>query len=194
MIALTKWQKILATMFDLCSGQAKPLQYEDIVVEAFKKYSEDFQLRGYPQYPDSSDAHKQLYEMKKKGLLRTANKTFELTERGLEVAKQMFHDSSAVNKDRLTKQEESEIRRILASAAFRLFQAEQGDSILDTDFYDYLGVTVRTSRGDFQGRLNNVKHAVQAHAEKRNDIISLALKNLHDFLLERFKEEIEYRR
>jgi len=194
MIALTKWQKILATMFDLCSGQAKPLQYEDIVVEAFKKYSEDFQLRGYPQYPDSSDAHKQLYEMKKKGLLRTANKTFELTERGLEVAKQMFHDSSAVNKDRLTKQEESEIRRILASAAFRFFQAEQGDSILDTDFYDYLGVTVRTSRGDFQGRLNNVKHAVQAHAEKRNDKISLSLKNLHDFLIERFKEEIEYRR
>lgn len=49
MIALTKWQKILATMFDLCGGEMKPLQYEDIVVEAFKKYSEDFQLRGYPQ-------------------------------------------------------------------------------------------------------------------------------------------------
>ena len=54
MIALTKWQKILATMFDLCGGTAKPLQYEDIVVEAFKKYSEDFQLRVYPQYPNLS--------------------------------------------------------------------------------------------------------------------------------------------
>ena len=194
MNTLTKWQKILATLFSLSGGRAKSLQYEDIVVEAFKKYSEDFQLRGYPQYPDSSDAHKQLYEMKKKGLLRTANKTFELTERGLEVAKQMFHDSSAVNKDRLTKQEESEIGRILTSAAFRFFQAEQGNSILDTDFYDYLGVTVRTSRGDFQGRLNTVKHAIQAHAEKRNDKTSLALKILHDFLVERFKEEIEYRR
>jgi hypothetical protein len=37
MIALTKWQKILATMYDLCGGEMKPLQYEDIVVEAFKK-------------------------------------------------------------------------------------------------------------------------------------------------------------
>lgn len=194
MIVLTKWQKILATMFDLCGGEAKPLQYEDIVVEAFKKYPEDFQLRGYPQFPDSSDAHKQLYEMKKKGLLRTANKTFELTERGLEVAEQMFHNSSTVNKDRLTKQEESEIKRILTSAAFEFFKAGQGNSILDTDFYDYLGVTVRTSRGDFQGRLSNVKHAVQAHAEKRNDEVSTALTNLHDFLTERFKEEIEYRR
>jgi hemerythrin len=194
MIALTKWQKILATMYDLCGGEMKPLQYEDIVVEAFKKYTEDFQLRGYPQYPDSSDAHKQLYEMKKKGLLRTANKTFELTERGLEVAKQMFHDTTAENKDRLTKQEEAEIKRILNSAAFRLFQDKQDDSILDTDFYDYLGVTVRTSRGDFQGRLSNVEHAVKAHAEKRNDKLSAVLKDLHKFLSEKFKEEIEYRR
>lgn len=190
-----RWQKILATMFDLCGGQAKPLQYEDIVVEAFKKYPGDFQLRGYPQYPDSSDVHKSLYdEMKKKGLVRSANKMFELTERGLEVAKQMFHDSSVVNKDRLTIQENSEIERILNSAAFRFFQVRQANSILDTDFYDYLGATVRTSRGDFQGRLSNVKHAIQAHAEKRNDEISLALKKLHEFLVERFKEEIEYRR
>jgi hypothetical protein len=61
MIALTKWQKILATMFDLCGGQAKSIQYEDIVVAAFKKYPEDFQLCAYPQYPDSSDARKQLF-------------------------------------------------------------------------------------------------------------------------------------
>lgn len=158
------------------------------------KYSEDFQLRGYPQYPDSSDAHKQLYEMKKKGLLRTANKTFELTERGLEVAKRMFHNAPAENKDRLTKQEEAEIKRILNSAAFGFFKAGQENSILDTDFYDYLGVTVRTSRGDFQGRLSNVKHAVKVHAEKRNDELSLTLKDLHRFLSEKFKEEIEYRR
>ena len=48
-------------MFDLCGGQAKSLQYEDIVVASFKKCPEDFQLRGYPQYPDSSDAHNQLF-------------------------------------------------------------------------------------------------------------------------------------
>ncbi|MGI9035122.1 MAG: hypothetical protein ACR2GD_03675 [Pyrinomonadaceae bacterium] len=182
-------------MFDLCGGEMKPLQYEDIVVEAFNKYPEDFQLRGYPHYPDSSDVHKSLYdEMKKKGLVRSANKMFELTEHGLEVAKRMFHNAPAENKDRLTKQEEAEIKRILNSAAFGFFKAGQENSILDTDFYDYLGVTVRTSRGDFQGRLSNVKHAVKVHAEKRNDELSLTLKDLHRFLSEKFKEEIEYRR
>ncbi len=63
MQTLSKPQKLLAVMFDLCKGEPKALQYEDIVVTAFTRYPEDFQLRGYPQYPDSSDIHKPLYKM-----------------------------------------------------------------------------------------------------------------------------------
>src|SRR2546426_12234969 len=114
---LSKPQKILTVMFDLCEGEPKALQYEDIVVSAFKQYPEDFQLRGYPQYPDSSDIHKPLYDMKRQGLVRSANKRFELTERGLEVAMQMVHSPNHGNKDRFTKQEEGEINRVVNSAA-----------------------------------------------------------------------------
>jgi hypothetical protein len=169
------------------------LQYEDIVVAAFKHYPEDFQLRGYPQYPDSSDVHKPLYEMKQQGLLRSANKTFELTARGLEVAAKLMH-SETENKDRLTKLEESEINRIVSSAAFGLFQEGRRDSILDTDFYEYLGVTVRTSRANCLGRLSNVEHAVAAHEQKRADKLSQALRALHDFLLSKFRNDIEARK
>ena len=48
----SKPEKILAVMFDLSKAESKALQYEDIVVEAFKRYPEDFQLRGYPHYPE----------------------------------------------------------------------------------------------------------------------------------------------
>ncbi len=100
MSSLSKPQKILAVMFELCRGEHKALQYEDIVVAAFKRYPEDFQLRGYPQFPDSSDIHKPLYKMKGEGLVRSANKTFELTERGIEVAARLVHAAPS-NQDRL---------------------------------------------------------------------------------------------
>jgi hypothetical protein len=190
---LSKPQKILGVMFDLCRGENKALQYEDIVVAAFKRYPEDFQLRGYPQYPDSSDIHKPLYEMKSQGLVRSANKTFELTQRGLEVASKLVH-SNVKDKDRLTKQEENEIHRVLNSAAFRLFQEGRKESILDTDFYEYLGITVRTSRANCYGRLNNVEHAITAHAKKRADNLSPALQSLHEFLISKFKGEIDSRK
>jgi hypothetical protein len=193
MQTLSKPQRILAVMFDLCKGEPKPILYEDIVVAAFQRYPEDFQLRGYPQYPDSSDIHKPLYKMKSEGLVRSANKTFQLTERGLQLASTLGHTAST-NQDRLTKTEESEINRILGGAAFRLFQDGKRDSILDTDFYEYLGVTVRTSRANCFGRLANVEHAIVSFEKKKVEGKSTPLRLLHDFLTAKFKSDIEDRK
>lgn len=192
MQTLSKPQKILAVMYDLCKGEPKAILYEDIVVAAFHRYPEDFQLRGYPQYPDSSDIHKPLYKMKGEGLLRSANKTFQLTERGLQTASKLVH-SESTNQDRLTKREEAEINRILGSAAFKLFQEGKKDSVLDTDFYEYLGVTVRTSRANCNGRLANVEHAIGSFEAKKVEGKSTPLRSLHDFLVSKFKSDIEDR-
>lgn len=190
MKSLSKPQKILAVMHELCGGELRPLQYEDIVVAAYRRYREDFQLRGYPEYPDSSDIHKPLYEMKRQGLVRSANKMFELTSRGFEVASQLGHGDSQ-SKDRLTKPEEQEIQRITGAAAFTLFESGKQDQILDTDFYTFLGVSVRTSPNEIRGRLANVEHAIKAHKAKRNDEVSAALLRLHEFLLSKFRPEID---
>lgn len=193
MKATSKPLKILSVMFELSDGASRPLQYEDIVVMAFKKYPEDFQLRGYPQYPDSSDIHKPLYSMKRDGLVRSANKSFLLTPQGIEVAKRLVNGPDS-SRDRLTKPEEHEIARILKSQAFLLFTNGEPSRVLDTDFYDYLGVSVRTPKGEFQGRIASVEGAVAAHAAKRNDPVSAQLKTLHSWITTRFSDEISARR
>ncbi len=190
---ISKPQKILSVMFDLAKGESKPLLYEDIVVSAFQRYPEDFQLRGYPQFPDSSDIHKPLYSMKQDGLVRSANKSFLLTPHGLDVARDLLGVVDA-HRDRLTKPEENEINRILKSQAFQLFQEGQSRRILDTDFYEYLGVSVRTPKSDFLGRISNVDQAISAHAAKRNDAVSAALQKLNDWLIAHFQDEIKTRK
>lgn len=193
MKAVTKPEKILVVMFDLSKAEPKPLLYEDIVVAAFRRYPEDFQLRGYPEYPDSSDIHKPLYKMKRNGLVRSANKSFMLTPMGIGVAQGLVGASEPTG-NRLTKPEENEINRISQSQAFRLFQEGHKSKILDTDFYDYLGVSVRTPKGDFLGRVATVTQAVEAHGAKRNDKLSEALARLHEWILGHFQEEIHARR
>jgi len=189
----TKPQKILAVMFELSKGEEKPLQYEDIVVSSFRRYPEDFQLRGYPQYPDSSDIHKPLYRMKRDGLVRSAKKSFILTPHGLDVVRKIVEQPSS-DQDRLTKPEESEINRILKSQAFQLFQEGHTARILDTDFYEYLGLSVRTPKGDFLGRVATVAQAVSAHKIKRHDEVSAVLSKLHEWVVNRFDDEIRARR
>lgn len=192
-MSLSKPQKILSVMFELSAGDSKALQYEDIVVSAFQRYPEDFQLRGYPQYPDSSDIHKPLYSMKRDGLVRSANKSFQLTPRGIDVARNLF-SLSAPARDRLTKTEENEINRILKSQAFQLYQNGESAKILDTDFYEYLGVSVRTAKGDFLGRLATVDQAISAHRSKRNDQVSEGLAELHGWIISHFAGEIAARK
>ena len=83
-VKLSRADKILMVLYEMGGESRKPLRYEDIVVSVFKKYPQDFQLRGYPQYPDSSDlVHKPLYDFRKNGLLEANNKVFVLTERGI---------------------------------------------------------------------------------------------------------------
>ncbi|HEX7517650.1 MAG TPA: hypothetical protein VF345_10240 [Chthoniobacterales bacterium] len=190
---ISKPQKILSVMFDLSKGQSKPLLYEDIVVSAFQRYPEDFQLRGYPQYPDSSDIHKPLYSMKQDGLVRSANKSFLLTPRGLDIARNLIGTADA-QRDRLTKQEEKEVNRIVQSQAFRLFQEGQAARILDTDLYEYFGVSVRTPKSEFLGRVITVEQAIVAHRVKRKDELSDVLSKLHQWLVSRFEEEIQTRK
>lgn len=193
MKAVSKPDKILTVMFDLSGAEPKALLYEDIVVAAFRRYPEDFQLRGYPEYPDSSDIHKPLYKMKRDGLVRSANKSFMLTPMGIGVAQKLTGTPDAT-RDRLTKPEENEIVRITKSQAFQLFLEDQKSRILDTDFYDYLGVSVRTPKGDFLGRLATVAQAVAAHGSKRNDKLSEMLAQLHEWITVHFNEEIQARK
>src|SRR6266571_8021703 len=113
---LQRPDKIILAMYDLAGGTSKPLKYEDIVVRAFKLYPEDFALRGYSQYPDSSDIHKPLYgPLKRSGYVLAGNKQFRLTQKGIERAKELVstaekgHSKSGV---RLTRDREVELQRI----------------------------------------------------------------------------------
>ena len=61
---------------------------------------------------------------------------------------------------RLSRDKETQLKRICETDAFRLFSQGQKERILDTDFYTYLGATVRTGRHEFEGCLQAVADAV----------------------------------
>ncbi len=192
---LQRPDKIILAMNTLSEGTDKPLKYEDIVVTAFNMFPDDFALRGYPQFPDSSDIHKPLYgPLKIAGLVLTGNKQFRLTQKGIERAKELGRPSQQrklASGMRLTRDKEVEVERILKTEAFQLFVAGQADKILDTDFYDYLGVTVRIGRNEFLGRLNTVEGAVKEASAISEDPMMRKTLELHTFLLGKFSSLLE---
>jgi hypothetical protein len=189
-------------MFHLSEGTTSLLKYEDIVVKAFEMFPEEFALRGYPKYPDSSDIHKPLYgPLKRKGLVRSAQKTFALTPSGVQVAKDLAKGNEAKieqvrGANRLTRDVEAELRRIFDSTAFRLYLEGKKEKILDTDFFTFLGCTVRTPRNDFLGRLSSTQNAISiaSKANHPSPDTSNKLTALWNYLNTEFRPQIDRRR
>lgn len=194
----TRSQKILVSLYQLSKGTNKQIRFEDIAVSAFKNFPADFQLKGYPQYPDTGDIiHKPLYsDLKRNGYVLSGNKYFSLTQKGIRYAQQLLkvgEYGAAANNSyiKLTADQQKELDRLGHSKAVELFLSGKKDEILDIDFYSYLGVTVRTNKFDFLGRLSTVDEAINA-TKNKNDELYVSLRKCHQFMLERFRENLDF--
>lgn len=192
---LSRAEKILLFLYEYDDGGRAKIRYEDIVAGLFKKHPQDFQLKGYPEYPDSGDLiHKPLYDFKKKGYVNAANKVFSLTERGVEFAEQLAGKKSVTEKtgDRLSRSAESEVSRAKSLEGFALFSEGKKDKLSDSDFYGYLGVTVRTPKNTFLGRLETMNAAVDELRKNEKKESYKTLIEYHDFLLGKHADSIEF--
>lgn len=197
-VILSIGDKILAAMHELSQGSTRPLKYEDIVVVVWKKFPQDFSLRGY-EYPDSSDIHKPLYgPLKSKGFVRTANKFFSLTEHGLAYIERILQKSDGIKPskaqtERLGRDEQAEVEKLFQSDAFKLYESGEKEKILDSDIYAFYGVTVRTGKNEFMGRISVIESAIgNARRIFPDDTRVKILRDLNKYLLgdEKFKNVI----
>lgn len=188
---ISKRDKLLIVIFEMSSEKQITLKYEDIFVKAFKKYPNDFHLRGYPEYPDTGDStQRPLYGLRKDGLIQVHSKFVTVTEKGVTYANQLMnvHSSSyQMPSQKLTRDVLTELNRIKNSDAFQLFASDNKGQIVDTDFFAYLGTTVRSERTDFKARIKTVKDVVDSvKGENEYKIIAA----LHSYLFEKFKNII----
>ena len=88
-IRLSKQNKILLALLELANNSKKNLTFEDVVVAIYKKFPEDFHLKGYKEYPDADLIRRPLYQFRDQGLLLVRNMIFSLTDKGLDEATKM---------------------------------------------------------------------------------------------------------
>lgn len=195
-IGLLKQHKILIVLLKLSSGTKKNLKFEDIVVELFKEFPKDFHLKGYNKYPDSGDSIKRpLYTLRDSGILTARNMIFALTDKGIDMANKIkggIAKKEIQTNENFDRYIEKEIRRIKNLNSLELFLEKHLDDILDTDFFDYLGVSVKVGRMDFKSRVNvmqDVAKVLKNQDEKQFNI----LYKFHNFMFKKFKKEINYK-
>ena len=86
---------ILLSIYDASAGTTNPVAYEDIVVAAWKRFPQEFGLRGYVEtYPDSWNLRRPLYgPLKREGYVQMQRRKLALTESGLATAERLRRPS-----------------------------------------------------------------------------------------------------
>lgn len=181
---LSKKDKILIVLLAMSKSKQLNLKYEDVIVLLFKTYPTDFHLRGYPEYPDTSN--QAFYSLRKDGFIQVRNKFVALTEKGITYAKQITKVQIKPQKfsQKLGRDITGEIEKIKNTDAYQLFITGEQDLIVDTDFFAYLGTTVRTERTDFRARIKTVQDVIENI--KGSDEYKIII-DLHNYLFEKFK-------
>ena len=192
---LGKSDKILVFMYELKNDGRPKINYEDLVVGLFKRFPQDFHLKGYTEYPDSDLIDKPLYQFKKKGYLNITNKVFSLTDRGAEFAEELSRKNDMQpesSKDQLSRTAETEVSRIKSLEGFELYIQHQKDKLSDNDFYSYLGVTVRTSKNTFIGRLESMNAVMEDLRTRTDNPLYASVVSYHDFLQSKHQDIITF--
>ena len=196
-INLTKQEKIILVLSEISGLNKKNIKFEDIVVALYKKFPEDFHLKGHKNYPDSGDSVKRaLYTLRDRGFLSVNNMIFKMTDKGIDVGKKIVDDTNGikiVEKDNLDRYILNEINRIKKLEGFLFFLSGTKENILDTDFYNYLGVTARTEKPDFLGRLGVLKESMEEIGNHiKQEPLYGKIVAYHKYLISKFGNIIEY--
>jgi hypothetical protein len=199
-LELSKEQKVLLALYRLWKDGHKKVRYEDIVVRTFKDYSADFHLKGYPEYPDTGDAvHKPLYDYRKRGMVTASNKMFSLTPHGVAEAERLRDQEQGKPSlkeahHRLERNAQIEFDRIKQLESFKLFLSGKQIEIIDSDLFEYLGVSVRSTKNEFIGRLETMK-AVTTMLESSGirEPAMLAAVQFANFMMTKFANDIEFK-
>jgi len=165
---------------------------EDIVATCFKLFPQRFELRGYPDWPDSTVVNKRWLDCRDRGLLHGSTAGgFSLSAKGLEIAEK----TSAIltGKRRLFRKPGLEkvsgemrtragrfVRSLETSEPFQKFSANGPSSnISEFDFRNMLLCTMESSAVTLRSNLEQFRQYASLY--QRNDLVDFL-----DFCRDRF--------
>jgi hypothetical protein len=187
---LSSKEALLCSLRVLLDEQKTAIQYEDFIIQAHKRYPKLLCIKGYPSHPDSEVMSKRLYDLKRDGHIFIKKRFISLTAKGKAHADELLDKPAEFLRSpkKMGRDVKTEIERIKKTEVFHLYSRGRLTEIVDTDFFSYLGTTVKTDSTSFKGRLKTIDDVIAA-AGKDKAIRQLVA--MHEYLLERFKDTIK---
>jgi hypothetical protein len=170
---ITKKQKILYVIYNLIQKSNKEIRYEDILVESFKTFPKEFQIRYYPEYPDTDTIRRNLYQLIPDGYIKITQRNCVLTDIGMSTGKELkgiIEGTSIKSDDRRDFIMQREISRLVYLQGFNMYLDCKETKIIDRDFYEFYKATVRTKNLELLGNIKSIDHIIHQYKKTKKEI------------------------
>lgn len=173
----------------------------DIVAVCFLMFPRRFELRGYPEWPDSSVILRRWLDCRGKGLIEGSTKDgFTLTPKGLKLAEKVHQLLGNKGPQKLRLRAETRtragrfVREIENSIAYKTYKLYGANAeIAEYDFRGMLLCTMESSAATLKNNLRQFREYAAVY--QRNDLIDFLeeMRKLFAELLEEKKESGDFK-
>jgi len=197
-------EMILLALYRASKSLGNRVPFEEIVLQAWKDFPEKFSLNNHPEYPDSYPVNRRLSsDLLTSGFVISLRKqVYRITEKGMEVAKELDVRSVAKNKDkvknkgaipvvvRLNREQEDFLQYATRSRAFLTWRQGKKKDLIDYDARMFFQFSTGTPVRERKRKVENAREAIEK-AVTLGMGEAAALNDLFQFMTKNFSELFE---
>ncbi len=200
--SLSQSDMVLLAAYRASKSFGARVPFEEIVLQAWRDFPEKFGLNNHFEYPDSYPIHRRLSgDLLADGFVLSLGKqVYRLTEKGVEVAKELDAQSLMKNNHksnkstlaviRLNREQEDFLQYATRSRAFLTWKQGKEKDLIDYDARMFFQFSTGTPVRERKRKAENARDAIEkAIALNRSD--ATTLNDLFQFLIKNFSQLFE---
>jgi hypothetical protein len=192
---LSHADKILVSFYKTSKGTTERVPFENIVLQAWKDFQSDFSLPNHPEHPDSYVIAKRIYSdlITNRLIVSLKNKTYRLSDKGLQEAKKIVDSTSSKRKDnnnpeiQLNREERQFMDNAIKSKTLSIWKKGKKNELIDYDVRVFFQFSTGTPYKERNRKVETAKDALNK-ATRLNLPESNEISELFDFLIKNFPQ------
>jgi DNA-binding PadR family transcriptional regulator len=143
--------------------------FEELVIQAWKDYPDQFSLRNHPEYPDSYRIYNRIYTtlITERWLVSLRKQVYRLTDKGLDLARELELRDPVRSKEKMptktkfTREEEEFLNSAIKSRALTTWKQNKKTDLIDYDARVFFQFSTGTPVRERKRKLENARDAIE---------------------------------
>lgn len=166
---ISQAKMVLLAIYRVSQMVGNRIPFEDLVIQAWKDYPDQFSLRNHPEHPDSYRVYNRIYTtlITERWLVSLRKQVYRLTDKGMGIARELESRSSVKDKEgtakpnNLTRDEEEFFNHAVRSRALAAWKQNKKADLIDYDARLFFQFSTGTPVRERKRKLENARDAIE---------------------------------